>query len=241
MSLEGKAVRVIIYMNETDHYQKKPLYMALLQMLKQEGASGATVVRGLAGFGAHSRIHTMTIVDLSLDLPLRLEWVDRPELVERLLPTIQQMVNGGLMTVEEVNVVPCIPGRQADPLAQSVQAVMQTEVLTVSPSTLIADVVALLLQKGYRSLPVVDDSGRILGLITDGDLLRRAGLRSRLDLQIELPAAAWQQQLADLRTQGLTAAALMTTPVITIPTTASLRVAAQQMIYHHLKRLPVVT
>ncbi|MEJ2750060.1 MAG: DUF190 domain-containing protein, partial [Anaerolineae bacterium] len=205
MQLQGKALRVIIYIGENDHYQGKALYMALLQFLKQEGAAGATVVRGLAGFGARSRIHTATIVDLSTDLPIRLEWIDQPEVVERLLPQVRQMVDDGLITVEEVDVAQYAPGRRPDPLAQPVQDVMRTEVVTVGPDTPAAEVVTLLLQKGYRSLPVVAENGRLQGIITDGDLLRRAGLSARLDLQADLPAADWQQQVAELRAQGGTA------------------------------------
>jgi CBS domain-containing protein len=240
MQLQGKVLRVIIYIGESDHYQGKALYMALLQLLKKEGGSGATVVRGLAGFGAKSRIHTATIVDLSTDLPIRVEWVDQPEVVERLLPQVRQMVDDGLITVEEVDVVQYAPGRRPDPLAQPVQDVMRREVVLVAPDTPAAEVVTLLLQKGYRSLPVVDEDGRLQGIITDGDLLRRAGLSARLDLQVELPVADWQQQLAELRAQRSTAVSLMTSPVITIPATASLRQAAQQMAAHDSKRLPVV-
>ena len=240
MQLQGKALRVIIYIGESDHYKGKALYMALLQLLKKEGGSGATVVRGLAGFGAKSRIHTAAIVDLSTDLPIRLEWVDQPEVVERLLPQVRQMVDDGLITVEEVDVVQYAPGRRPDPLVQPVQDVMRREVVLVAPDTPAAEVVTLLLQKGYRSLPVVDEDGRLQGIITDGDLLRRAGLSARLDLQVELPVADWQQQLAELRAQRSTAVSLMTSPVITIPATASLRQAAQQMAAHDSKRLPVV-
>jgi CBS domain-containing protein len=240
MQLQGKALRVIIYIGESDRYQGKALSMALLQLLKKEGAAGATVVRGLAGFGAHSRIHTATILDLSVDLPIRLEWVDQAEVVERLLPQVRQMVNDGLITVEEIDVVQYAPGRRPDPLAQPVQDVMRTEVVTVTPKTPLTEVVTLLLQKGYRSLPVVDENGRLQGIITDGDLLRRAGLAARLDWQANLSAADWQQQLAALRVPSASAADLMTTPVITVPTTAPLRQAVQQMVAHQLKRLPVV-
>lgn len=240
MQLQGKALRVIIYIGESDHYQGKALYMALLQLLKKEGAAGATVVRGLAGFGAHSRIHTATILDLSADLPVRMEWIDQPEIVERLLPQVRQMVNDGLITVEEVDVVQYAPGRRPDPLAQLVQDVMRNEVTSVAPETPVTEVVTLLLQKGYRSLPVVDENGRLQGIITDGDLLHRAGLSTRLDLQADLPVANWQQQLAELRAQGGTAVSLMTSPVITISAAAPLRQAVQQMTDHNLKRLPVV-
>lgn len=250
MQLQGKALRVTIYIGESDHYQGKSLrsgslhsgslYMALLQFLKQEGASGATVVRGLAGFGAESRIHTASIVDLSTDLPIRVEWVDQTEVVERLLPQVRQMVNGGLITVEEVDVVQYAPGRQPDPLAQPVQDVMRTQVVTVAPDVPLTEVVTLLLQKRTRSVPVVDENGRPQGIITDGDLLRRAGLSTRLDLQAELSTTGWQQQLAALREQNVTAVALMTSPLITIPATASLHQVVQTMAQHDLKRLPVV-
>lgn len=240
MQLQGKALRVIIYIGESDRHRGRALYMALLQFLKQEGASGATVMRGLAGFGAHSRIHTATIVDLSTDLPIRVEWIDLPEVVERLLPQVRQMVDNGLITVEEVDVVQYAPGRRQDILTQPVQDVMRREVISVAPDTPAAEIITLLLKKGYRSLPVLDENGRIQGIITDGDLLRRAGLAARLSLQPDLPAANWQQQLADLRKQGDTAVTLMTSPAITIQATEPLRRAVQKMAEHNLKRLPVV-
>ncbi len=240
MQLQGKVLRVIIYIGESDHYQGKALYMALLQLLKKEGGSGATVVRGLAGFGAKSRIHTAAIVDLSTDLPIRVEWVDQPEVVERLLPQVRQMVDDGLITVEEVDVVQYAPGRRPDPLAQPVQDVMRREVVSVAPDTPVAEIVTLLLQKGYRSLPVLDENGRLLGIITDGDLLRHTGLAARLDLQEGLPAGHWQQQVAELRQQGGKAADIMTQPVITVRATNTIRQAAARMVDHDLKRLPVV-
>lgn len=240
MQLQGKAIRVIIYFGESDHYQGKALHAVLLEFLKREGAAGATVVRGLSGFGAHSRIHTAKIVDISFDLPLRLEWVDQPETVERLLPEVRRMVDDGLITVEEVDVAQYAPGRRPDPLAQPVQDVMRTEVVTVTPNTPATELVRLLLQKGYRSLPVVDGEKCLLGIITDGDLLNRAGLITRLDYQAELSEALVQQQLAALRARDTTAGDIMTTPVISIPATAPLQEAVEQMVAHNLKRLPVV-
>jgi len=240
MQLQGKALRVIIYFGESDHYEGKALHAALLEFLKREGAAGGTIVRGLSGFGAHSRIHTAKIVDISFDLPLRLEWVDQPETVERLMPQVRRMVDDGLITIEDVDVVQYAPGRRPDPLAQPVQDVMRTEVVTVSPDTPATELVRLLLQKGYRSLPVVDDKKCLLGIITDGDLLNRAGLSTRLDYQAELSEATVQQQLAALRSRDTKAEELMTTPVITVLATAPLRDAVEQMVANNLKRLPVV-
>jgi PII-like signaling protein len=104
MRLDGRGTRVRIYFGEHDHYQGKALWSALLDFLRAEGAAGATVLRGLAGYGAHSRIHAATLVDLSADLPLILEWVDSDERVEELLPRIIPMLDGGLVTTDPVEI-----------------------------------------------------------------------------------------------------------------------------------------
>jgi PII-like signaling protein len=102
---------VRIYFGERDHYEGKALWSALLEFLRREGAAGATVLRGLAGYGAHSRIHAATLVDLSADLPLILEWVDSTERVEELLPRIITMLDGGLVTTDPVEIYRYEPHR----------------------------------------------------------------------------------------------------------------------------------
>ena len=93
------------YVGEADHWHGKPLALSLLQMLHDEGAAGATVLRGVAGFGAHGRIHVGTLVDIASPLPLIVEWIDTPERVDRLLPRFCEMVAQGLVTVETVQLV----------------------------------------------------------------------------------------------------------------------------------------
>lgn len=105
MQLYGEATRITIYIGESDRYQGGNLYMAILNFLRSEGASGATVMRALGGFGAHSRIRTANIEVLSSDLPIRIEWIDLPQRVDRLLPQLQRMVNDGLILRETVTVV----------------------------------------------------------------------------------------------------------------------------------------
>ena len=169
MHLQGKALKVSIYIGESDSYRGKSLYKALLDMLRKEGAAGATVTRALAGFGARSRIHTATILTLSEDLPIRIEWIDNREIIERLIPQVRSMVDDGLITLEEIDVIQYAPGRHSDPLGQEVIDMMQTEVTTVKPETPVRDIVKLLLSRGYGSVPVVDDKQVLLGIITDGD------------------------------------------------------------------------
>jgi len=84
------------------HHQA--LYTAIVQMLRREGAAGATVVKGVEGFGKNSRIHTASILRLSEDLPVILTFVDTPERVETVMPQIDEMVGGGLVVVEDVHV-----------------------------------------------------------------------------------------------------------------------------------------
>ncbi|MCA9921388.1 MAG: DUF190 domain-containing protein, partial [Anaerolineales bacterium] len=240
MQLQGKSLRITIYIGERDTYQGKSLSMALLQFLKQEGASGATVVRGIAGFGAHSRIHTATIMTLSDDLPLRVEWVDQAQLVERLLPHVRKMVDKGLILMEEVHVVQYAAGRHVDVLNQTVQDVMQQTAVSVTPDTPIADMVSLLLEQRYRSLAVVDEDGRLLGIITDGDLLQRAGLAARLGLVENLDAARVQTQLSTLRERLETAGDIISQPVTSVFAGDKLRLAMTRMVENDLKRLPVV-
>jgi len=99
------AQRVQVYVGEADHVGHKPRHTAILEYLRREGAAGATVTRGVAGFGVHSRIHTASILDLSADLPIVVTWIDRPDEVERLLPGVLELAGSGIVTREDVTVV----------------------------------------------------------------------------------------------------------------------------------------
>ena len=238
--MQGKAYRVTIYAGEDAHYRGKPLYLALLEMLRREGASGATATRGLAGFGAHSRMHTTSLADLSADLPVMVQWVDNLEEIERILPVVRTMVDDGMITREEIEVVQYAPGRAHEPLEQPVRAIMRSGVTTVRPDTPVADLVALLMQRGYRSLPVVDERRKLLGMITDGDLMRRAGLLTRLGLQDKLTPEQMQMQLAALQDGPQVAEAIMTAPAKSVRADDKVRHAAAIMAQNGIKRLPVV-
>jgi PII-like signaling protein len=107
MDVEGPGRRVRIYIGEQDKAagSHKPLWEDLLGLLRREHAAGATMFRGLAGFGAHSRLHVARLADLVPDLPVVVEWIDTSEQVERLLPRICAMVTSGTITVDEVSIV----------------------------------------------------------------------------------------------------------------------------------------
>src|SRR5207247_3669178 len=102
MNIAGTGRRVRIYTGEASQWRGKPLFLAVLEFLRAEGAVGATVTRGVAGFGANSRVHTATLFRLSADLPPVSDWVDTSERVARLLPHLHHMVISGLIIVEAV-------------------------------------------------------------------------------------------------------------------------------------------
>jgi CBS domain-containing protein len=238
--MQGKAQRLTIYIGESDRFEGKPLYLALLEFFKAEGALGATVTRAVAGFGAHSRIRTASLVELSSDLPIKVEWVDAPEQIARLLPELRRRVNDGLIIVEPVEIVQYGGGREADPLTQPVATIMRRGVTSVPVDAPVADVVKLLLERGYRFVPVVEQDNTVAGIISDGDLLELAGLKARLSLQGDLSPQVLRQQFAELAHQSGVARDIMTTPVTTVRSDAPIRKAAQCMLDQHHKRLPVV-
>ncbi len=104
--LDGEQFLVRIFMGDSHKWIHRTLYTALLERLRKEGFAGATIIRGIAGFGATSVIHTMNIVDLSGDLPVLIEVVDDQEHVDKLLPILDEMITeGGLVTIEKVRVI----------------------------------------------------------------------------------------------------------------------------------------
>lgn len=240
MSMQGEVQRVTIYIGESDHYRGASLSMAVLNFLHREGAAGATVTRGLAGFGSHNRIHTANIESLALELPIRIEWIDEPDRVARLLPQVRRMVSDGLITLEKLDVIPKVADPAQDPLDQPVGQIMREEVVSVLPQTPLSDIVSLLLERGLRSVPVVDREKRVIGIITDGDLLRKTGVSMRLRRQSGQSIDQLVDEVARVRTYHGDAADIMTEPVTTVRRSDSVRTAVARMARMGLKRLPVV-
>jgi len=105
VNIDGNAKMLRIYLGETDKWQGQSLYDAIVEMLKKNGIAGATVTRGIEGFGRKSRIHTASILRLSQDLPVIIEAVDNEDRIRKILPDISDMVTGGLITLEDVEIV----------------------------------------------------------------------------------------------------------------------------------------
>lgn len=104
MKIEGPGKTLRIYIGESDRWGRKPLYQAIVELVRAKGMAGATVTRGLEGFGAHSRLHTARVLRLSEDLPIVVDIVDKVERIDALLPELEEMISGGLITVSEVRI-----------------------------------------------------------------------------------------------------------------------------------------
>ena len=102
---KGERTLMRIFIGESDKYHGKPLYQALLEKFREKGLAGATVLRGVAGYGASSVVHTEKVLRLSLDLPLIIEVVETEESIQSILPDLDAMIGGGLVTLERARVI----------------------------------------------------------------------------------------------------------------------------------------
>src|SRR5688572_22487256 len=101
----GPAKRLIITINEASRWHGRSLYNALLELFQRRGLAGATVSRGIAGFTGRGTIHTINIIDLAVDLPVRIEVVDAADAVDRVLPDVYDMVDKGFVEVQDTTVI----------------------------------------------------------------------------------------------------------------------------------------
>ncbi len=104
MSIEGEGKLLRIFIGESDRWNHRPLYEEIVRVARERQMAGATVVRGIEGFGRNSHLHTARILRLSEDLPLVIELVDTQEKVDSFLAEIDEMITGGMVTVERVEV-----------------------------------------------------------------------------------------------------------------------------------------
>jgi PII-like signaling protein len=111
--LVGERVLMRIHIGESDRHQGKPLHEAIVALLRERHLAGATVIRAIMGFGATARVHSDKILQLSTDLPLVVECVDTDEKIDAVLPELDAMIGGGLITLEKVRVIVYRPERHS--------------------------------------------------------------------------------------------------------------------------------
>lgn len=236
-----KAKRLTIYIGESDKWRGKALHVALLETLRTQGMAGATVTRGLAGFGAHSVIRTANILVLSMDLPLIIQVIDTPEKIDSALKVIAPMVGEGLITLDDVEVVK-YTHRYLNPLPadKHVSDVMTRKVVTLTDTMPVAEAWETMLKNLLKALPVLNKNGEVVGILTDEDLLEKIGLQQHLSIAERLDEKTLQAELESLRTSPLKVADVMVSPAITARGDEPLGIAAARMAEHRIKRLPVL-
>lgn len=235
------AKRLRIYISEGDRWQGKPLDGALLEVLRSKRLAGATVFRAAAGFGAHSRIHNAGIEVLSLDLPIVIEVIDAVERIDAILEVISPMIREGLITVDTVEIVK-YTHRFLNPLPadRPVSEVMTRGVIALKQDMKIGQAWHLMLEKAVKAAPVVDEGNKVVGILTDEDLLERAGVQQRLSVSIRMDREEISQDLKLLDGSPMLVKEVMTRPVVTVAETDTLGNATARMVKMKLKRLPVV-
>lgn len=244
---QGKAQALTIYIGESDQWQGTPLYVAIVQLLRERGCAGATVTRAVAGYGAGAHLHESGRWSWSSDAPIVIQVIDQPQRLRRLLPQLQEMLSGGLMTLHEIEVLKYTHARRHGLSAKlPVRQVMETEITTVKLTTPVSVVIDLLLAASFRALPVVGSQRRLQGIISTGDLInagllpmRRGLVRTALELD-DRTIEAIEAPLEQARQSTRMAQDIMNRRVRTIGPDASIREAAQIMIETDLRNLPVV-
>ncbi|MBE3561709.1 MAG: DUF190 domain-containing protein [Ktedonobacteraceae bacterium] len=244
---QGKALALSIYLGESDQWHGMPLYVAIVQFLRDQGCAGATVTRAITGYGAGMRLHESGQFRLSSDASLIIQVIDQPERLHRLIPHVQEMLSGGLMILHEVEVLKYTHARRRGlPAKLKVRQVMETMVTTASPDTPVFAVIDALLSAPFRVLPVVDEQRRLQGIISTGDLItagvlpvRRGLVRAARELD-EQTAEAVEAPLVQARQSSRTAQDVMNRQVRIVHPDDPVREAARVMLESGVRRLPVI-
>lgn len=237
----GNAVRMRIYVGEFDQWHHRPLYEELLMMAKREGLAGGTVFRGIAGFGAHSKVHTASIVRLSEDLPILVEFIDQPERIAHIRPMVDAMVREGLVTIDPVEVI-FYHSRELRSLPPQllVRDIMGAG-SPISSRMPAPDIVSVLAAGPGSVIPVIEEgSERVLGVITNTDLIEKAGMPLRSRIVRYLGERGHPLPEGSGVTAGLTAADVMTAPAAVIDAEQPAWQAADRLATTGLRALPVV-
>ena len=228
-----------IFTSEEVQHKGRPLSLAVVDFMRnQKLAARCLVTRGVAGCYENGEVATKGIEVLSFNMPLKIEILLPARELERVLPELEAMVEDGIVVVGSASVrqhrsVPRLIPRQL-----RVRDAMTPAPVRVKAETPASEVLQRLLHASYNGLPVVDGEGRPVGMVTQGDLIRRAGVPVRKGLLADCDGGQLQELLADLARKP--AGQIMTAPVVTVAEDKTLSAAVDMMVSQKLKRLPVV-
>ncbi len=230
---------ICIYASEDARWEGKPLADALMRLLQNgQLAARCLVTRAIAGCYEGGEVATQRVEVLSYNLPLKIEIVLPTPEVEALLPRILEMVGEGVVGVTEMRMVAHKVKHHLVPRHLKVRDVMTPNPKLVQPDTPLSRALDILLSSDFTGLPVVDQQGRPVGIITDGDLLYKAGIPIRVRLLAQFAAdevSSLRESLAHKQAKEI-----MTAPLVTVHQDQYLFEAVDAMLKRGLRRLPVV-
>ena len=183
MTANEQIERVRIYLNEQERHEGQPLYLIILDRLRREGATGATVLRGLAGFGPGSFVRLSGLPSLAERPPAIIEWVDRADRVARILTLIDELLGERLVTIEAIQIHRAVLRRGGVLSAgRNVGDLARPNSHTLTSAATLREALHLFITSRQQVIPIVDARGSGLGIIAERELTRRAGLRLPLRL-----------------------------------------------------------
>ena len=239
MALTDTVQRVRIYLNRDDQWEGGPRYVALLEQLRRIGATGATALQGLAGFGPGTRRRITSTDRSDQHQPVVVEWIDRDERVARLLPILADLLGDALVTVESIPIYQAtLRARGPFTTERGVGDLMRRPAPAVSTETRLTDVLHLLVAEHLGTLPVTTATGQLVGLIAEQDLAWRAGLHLKPAL---LPLLTPEEREAVLQPlAGRLAHEVMSTEPRSVGVNTAIAQALVTMIEWGYAQLPVV-
>lgn len=236
MSLDYRIIEV--FTEEAARYKGQPLHAAIVKRVRDlRIAARCIVLRGIAGCYETGEMATRGIEVLSFNMPLKIEIVLPAAELDRVLPLIEEMVGDGIVVVEETNMRVHRVSARLLPRNLRVTDIMTPDPHTVGPETPVIEVVKILLAGRFNAVPVVDTRKKPIGIVTQGDLIKRAGMPVRLGLLREMNREHLDAALETLSKKK--ASDIMSSPLVTIAEDATLPEAVRLMLGRNLKRLPV--
>jgi CBS domain-containing protein len=230
---------ICIFASEDARWEGKPLADGLIALLRERRiAARCLVTRGVSGCYENGELATQRVEVLSYNLPLKIEIVLPSPEAQDLLPTVTQMVTEGIVGVSDLRGVVHKVKHQLIPRHLRVRDVMTLDPQRVRPASPLSRALEMLLSSDFTGLPVVDEHGRPLGMLTDGDLLYRASVPIRVRLLAEFAA----QELSYVKEllAGRQVSEIMSAPAVTVLADQRLSEAVETMLKRGLRRLPVV-
>ena len=237
-----------IFVRATDQWRDQPLFLAILDHLQRAGISNVTVLHDITGATVPQMLQQTAQIELSGAREIAVTFVECADRVApimtallRWLADVTALAKDGEITAAPITVIAGGPRASSPfPAHLTVSDVMRRDVVAVVPETSMREVITLLIDQALRSVVVVDAARRIVGIVTDGDLLRRGSMDLPIDLRQALPLLERAAELANVPAHPYRACDVMTPNPITVRETTPLAQAAARLATHDLKRVPVI-